>query len=103
MAVIPSCMKEYGWVSKGTELSCISSYCISGKHQIINDDFNLFTMSIIAILPILKGHIIPSCMDGSGLFSKGTELSLNRFGKHRIINENCIMYTRNCVRTTDKE
>ena len=27
-----------------------------GKHWIIKDDFILFTRSIIAILPILKGH-----------------------------------------------
>ena len=64
--------------------------------------FIVFTRSIIAILPILKGH---HPVMHEQVFERNWALMyillLNRFGKHRIINEDYIMFTRNCGLTTD--
>ena len=74
-----------------------------GKHRIINDDFNLFTRPIIAILSISKGHN-PVMHEWIWLvFERNRSLMyiqlLNKFGKHQIINEDFIVFTRNCGRT----
>ena len=66
-----------------------------GKHWIINDDFILFTRSIIAILPILKGH------NPVMVFERNQALMyiqlLNKFGKHQIINEDFNLFTRSFI------
>ena len=100
----------HGWIclvfKRNRALTYIQLLYKLGKHRIINDDLNLFTRSIMAILPFLKGHN-PVIHEQIWLvFERNRALMdiqlLNKFGKHGIINEDLIMFTRNCGQTTDK-
>ena len=73
-AIIQSCISGSGWFSKGSELSWISSYCISLVEIQSKVKTIVLTSSFIAIL-IISRAIIQSCISGSGWFSRGTELS----------------------------
>ena len=90
------------WFSKGTELSWISNYCISLVEIQSKVKTIVLTSSFIAILTISRA-IIQSCMGGSGRFSKGTELSwISNYCISLVeiqSNEDCIVLTRNCLRT----